>query len=295
MTDSQIKPFDLQSGKPIIIGIVGAEGAGKDTFANHLVCNYGFVKYSMAQPIKEIARIMFGWSDELLNGSSKDAVDPVTGIKPRDFYKWFGTDVAQHDIHTQFPGLVIPPREIWVNCMKTFINQYTESTLTNTRRISISPNTSSNRYHVLRAIRNNPTRIIIPDIRFLHEAKAIREIGGILIHLTTSSQSHSTNLANYDITQLTDPTTGWLHCTINNPRVSIPDFHTRIDKCLSTLFNVVIEAENTHFDIVEEPETDETEYEFEDDLIITMAKLKLSQLLDSRRRVKNEHMNPHAT
>lgn len=273
MTDLQINLLELSDGKPIIIGIIGAEGAGKDTLADHLVSKYGFVKYSMAQPIKEIARIMFGWSDELLHGRSKDAVDPVTGIKPRDFYKWFGTDIAQHDMHSRFPDLSIPPREIWVHSMKAFVAKKIKSTQPNTRRIYISPE-SAPYYPVLRAIRNNPVRIIIPDIRFLHEARAIRELGGILIHLTTSSQAHCHSPAQYDIPNLIDPSTGWLHCTLNNPRVSIPDFHTRIDTWLSTVFNTIVATtEDTGYELVEE-EPEENGPEYEDDLINTMTSLK---------------------
>jgi hypothetical protein len=187
----------------------------------------------MAQPIKEIARIMFGWSDELLNGRTKDLVDPVTGIKPREFFKWFGTDIAQHDIHTRFPGLLIPPREMWVHSMKAFVATQQTSILPATRRISISSETKP--FHsTLRAIRNNPVRIIIPDIRFLHEARAIRELGGILIHLTTPNSPQQ--VSQYDIPTLTDPATNWLHCTFNNPRISIPDFHSKIDDWLSNLF-----------------------------------------------------------
>lgn len=251
MTDSHslsnTTPFELSDGKPIIFGVVGAEGAGKDTLADHLVSKYGFVKYSMAQPIKEIARIMFGWSDELLHGRSKDAVDPVTGIKPREFYKWFGTDIAQHDMHTRFPNLVIPTREIWVHSMKAFVAKQIESTKSNTRRISISSDSPPSTYPVLRAIRNNPTRIVIPDIRFLHEARAIRELGGILINLTTSNPlaNQDTNPAQYDIPKLTEPSAGWVHRTLNNPRVSIPDFHTRIDTWLTTLFTTGVDSTDT--------------------------------------------------
>jgi hypothetical protein len=250
-----IKPYIVDNDKPIIIGIIGTEGAGKDTLADHLVANYGFVKYSMAQPIKEIARIMFGWSDELLNGRTKDLVDPVTGIKPREFFKWFGTDIAQHKIHTQFPGLLIPPREMWVHSMKAFVATQQTSTLPATRRISILPDTKPF-YSTLRAIRNNPVRVIIPDIRFIHEARAIRELGGILIHLTTPNSPEQ--VSQYDIPTLTDPVTDCLHCTFNNPRISIPDFHSKIDGWLCNLFQT---------DTI--PSTDKDIIEYEDDELTT--------------------------
>ncbi len=250
-----IKAYPLEEGRPIIIGIIGTEGAGKDTLADHLVAEYGFLKYSMAQPIKEIARIMFGWSDEVLNGRTKDLVDPVTGIKPREFFKWFGTDIAQHEIHSRFPELQIPQREMWVHSMRQFVAAQINNVRPTTRRISISPDTKPF-YSTLRAIRNNPVRIIIPDIRFIHEARAIRELGGILVHLTTPSLPNQ--CPQYDIPTLTDPTADWLHCTFNNPRISIPDFHSKIDDWLSNLFPT---------DTLQT--TDETIIEYEDDELTT--------------------------
>ena len=37
-----------------IIGILGNKRVGKDTVADYLVKNYGFIKYNFADPIKEI-------------------------------------------------------------------------------------------------------------------------------------------------------------------------------------------------------------------------------------------------
>ena len=89
----------------IIIGLVGVERSGKDTIADYLVANHNFKKHNMANPIREIAKIMFNWTTDLLTGPAKDIVDPITGIKPRDFFTWFGTDIAQFAIYEQFPAL----------------------------------------------------------------------------------------------------------------------------------------------------------------------------------------------
>jgi hypothetical protein len=189
-----------------LIGIIGTEGAGKDTLADYLVANYGYTKYSMAQPIKEIAKIMFGWSDDQLNNRTKDLLDPATGIVPRDFFKWFGTEIAQFQIYSRFPSLKIPPREMWVECM-------TRSVIAST------------------------TPVIIPDIRFIHEANAVKSMGGILVHLSTPTVGDLPPAsAMYDIPELINPSNGWLDSNLINPRINIPDFHSRINQWFSTSF-----------------------------------------------------------
>jgi hypothetical protein len=54
----------------MLIGLSGFIGAGKDTVANMLVKNYGFVKLSFASNLKDAASIMFGWPRELLEGDT---------------------------------------------------------------------------------------------------------------------------------------------------------------------------------------------------------------------------------
>ena len=68
---------------------------GKDTVADYLVNKYGFVKYSFGQPIKEVAKIMFDFSDEQLNGDLKEAVDIRWGISPRQFFQDFGSSLSK--------------------------------------------------------------------------------------------------------------------------------------------------------------------------------------------------------
>lgn len=43
------------------VALGGRMQVGKTTAADHLVERHGFVKYALADPIKEIARIGFGW------------------------------------------------------------------------------------------------------------------------------------------------------------------------------------------------------------------------------------------
>jgi hypothetical protein len=172
----------------MIIGLVGNEHVGKDTIANYLCKIYNFRKYSLADPIKEISRIVFGWSEHQLNGKLKDNLDSVTGIIPREFFKWLGTDIFQYAIHEKFPELGISERCIWANCMKQFIE-----------------------------VHSNSSHIVIPDIRFKHEADELLRAGGYLIYV----ERESTFSDNYEINDLINeinPTTNkpWIFDIIDN-------------------------------------------------------------------------------
>lgn len=159
----------------LLLGLVGVERSGKDTIADHLVRNHGFKKYSLASPIRDIGKLMFGWTDEQLVGSKKDIVDPKTNIKPRDFLTWFGTEICQFAIYNNFPQLseAIPPRTIWANMMHNYIKAN---------------------------IRTNP--IIVTDIRFKHEAEIFEKMGGILIHVSRKEKETAEQLAKYDLIDL---------------------------------------------------------------------------------------------
>lgn len=80
----------------MIVGLCGVAGAGKSTAARALVA-LGYVELSLAAPIKRIARDLFGFSVEQLNGpsSARNAIDPRYGVSPRHVLQTLGTDWAR--------------------------------------------------------------------------------------------------------------------------------------------------------------------------------------------------------
>lgn len=151
----------------IIIGLIGQERVGKDTFADYICQRYQFKKYSLAQPIKEISKIMFGWDDNKLYGIDKDIVDTKLGIKPREFFTWFGTEIGQYALHQKFPNLQITERSIWSLSMDNWIKE----------QIKLNPN----------------GLIVIPDVRFCHEVDILNKYNTILINI-----NKTTNLLGYN-------------------------------------------------------------------------------------------------
>ena len=56
----------------MIIGVLGQQGAGKDTVSDYLVNNYDFEKVALATPVKEIVKDLFGFTHKQVSGSQKD-------------------------------------------------------------------------------------------------------------------------------------------------------------------------------------------------------------------------------
>lgn len=77
-----------------IVGVMGPAGSGKSTVADYLVERYGAVKYTLAAPLKEIARDVLEFTHEQLYGSQaqKETTDPRYGFTPRWFLQRLGTE-----------------------------------------------------------------------------------------------------------------------------------------------------------------------------------------------------------
>jgi len=131
-----------------LIGICGPIGSGKDTIAG-ILQDIGWMRYSVAKPLKDMTAILFGWSRDVVEGSTdesrawREQPDPWWSerlgrtVTPRWALQHIGTEVLRQNFHN----------EIWVACMERFIIQ--------------------NNFHV-----------VISDIRFSNEIKAVRRLGG---------------------------------------------------------------------------------------------------------------------
>jgi hypothetical protein len=103
-----------------IICLIGQKRVGKDTVADIIKeQDPAFQRFALADPIKDIARIMFSFNEDQLYGAGKDVISSDWGIRPRDFFERFGTDIMQFDIYKYLPALegVVPKREFWVQSL----------------------------------------------------------------------------------------------------------------------------------------------------------------------------------
>lgn len=130
-----------------VIGICGLIGSGKDTIAGTLE-GIGWLRYSMARPLKDMTAMLFGWPRDLVEGSTlesrawREQKDEWWSnrlgfdVTPRWALQYIGTDVMRKNFHD----------DIWVAYMEKFVQ--------------------------------DNDHVVISDIRFPNEIEAVRRLGG---------------------------------------------------------------------------------------------------------------------
>ena len=128
----------------MIIGITGHARHGKDTTAD-FICDLmapSFYKCALADKMKDAAAVIFGWGYDHLYGDLKRRIDPEWGISPRHVLQSLGTEWGQYKL-----------------------SEY-DSFRETTGRLFVDKGP-------LRTI-DNDENAVIADVRFPHEADAIR-------------------------------------------------------------------------------------------------------------------------
>lgn len=100
----------------MLIGLLGRQGVGKDLIASYLIARYGYQKRSIAEPLKEGSRIIFGLSQDQVDGPSKDIIDQRFSKTPREILQHLGTNVIRkvygHDFFIDQALNLVPPRTV---------------------------------------------------------------------------------------------------------------------------------------------------------------------------------------
>lgn len=133
-----------------LIGLTGKAGVGKDTVADYLVANYGFTKYSLADPIKDMLAVI---GVDARTRETKEKPHPVFGASPRRMAQTLGTEWGRMCIRNDF----------WLKAAELHIETVKMGN----------------------ALDSVPTfnGIVIPDVRFENEAAWLRAQGGRLWHI----------------------------------------------------------------------------------------------------------------
>lgn len=203
-----------------IVGVSGNLGSGKDTVADYLCKEYGFVKMALADPIKRFGHTVFGFTEEQLWGpsASRNAVD----LRYNNEARWdkalialeatghqYITDlVGTTDLEMNYQSLVhwfcwlrasytgkLSPR-IMLQALGTEWGRdvigndvWMNALLRDAKRLLHEDgDTKCHTYHPLHGITDVTKKILplgvtVSDIRFENEFKRIRETGGIVMRV----------------------------------------------------------------------------------------------------------------
>jgi len=144
----------------MIVGFVGLIGAGKDTAADYLVNFHGFRRDSFAGTLKDAVASVFGWDRTLLEGRTKESREWRDQVDT-----WWADRL---DIKNLTPRWVLQNWGTEV-CRHGFHDDIWIASLEN-------------------KMRKTTDNIVISDVRFTNEIKAIHDAGGIVIRVKRGNE-----------------------------------------------------------------------------------------------------------
>ena len=139
----------------MIIGFVGFIGSGKDTAADYLVNFHEFRRDSFANTLKDAVAAVFGWDRVLLEGRTKEAREWREQVDP-----WWAERLNKPNLT---PRWVL---QYWGTevCRRSFHDDIWIASVEN-------------------KMRKTTDNIVISDVRFPNEIKAIHNAGGIVVRV----------------------------------------------------------------------------------------------------------------
>lgn len=158
----------------MIISLTGNMGSGKDTMADYLVKEYGYVKISMADPFKRIAKDIYEFTDEQLWGpSSARNQEDKRYLRPDGSY--LSARIVTQLLGNELSRLAYP--ETWIVYMKRVVKKIQAGYFYDEKKGT---------YRV-KGKKSDYTGIIVSSCRFQNEIEAVKEIGGITVRLKRPS------------------------------------------------------------------------------------------------------------
>jgi|ERR1700678_1160326 len=178
----------------MIIGLLGHKESGKTTIANYLI-QYQFIKISFSDPLKQICKILFQFTDQQLYGNDKEIVDSTWNVSPRTIMQYIGTNIFRNQM-----GIIPNINDnFWVKLFELNVNQL-----------------------------NKSKNLVIDDIRFQNEIDKIIELKGIVIKITRPHNNFDNHISEVGIDNLSGS------YEINNDG-TLSDLYKKIDKIIAKL------------------------------------------------------------
>lgn len=136
---------------PKIIALSGLMRSGKDTVANYLVANHNYHHIKFTDKLKKAMCIFFDITEEHIEKNKNNLIEihefQNAGITYRQFMQFFGTEMMQYKLMELVPEI---DKTFWVKTLFTPVMQQC-------------------------LINNSDYKIVISDLRFIHEYEFIRE------------------------------------------------------------------------------------------------------------------------
>lgn len=153
---------EVRGNKPLIIGMCGVAGSGKDSAIEYLLSEPKlFVqRMAFADPLKKIAKIFGFTQEQLTKRDLKEAPDAFWGISPRKFLQMCGTEMFRN----------VWRQDVWTELAKKRIAELSKPIEVDIR-FGGPPVMGTNRI------------IFVTDVRFHNEAKLIHDLGGIVVRV----------------------------------------------------------------------------------------------------------------
>jgi len=132
--------------RPLLIGLTGKAGVGKDTAGHYFNRNHGFELYALSWPIKAGIEAMFNLSSDVWTREHKETPIPWLGKSPRELAQTLGTEW----------GRKLVRQDVWV---RTMLHRWST------------------------VLTMEPPRMCVMDVRFDDEAEAIKHHSGWIIRI----------------------------------------------------------------------------------------------------------------
>jgi hypothetical protein len=130
-----------------IIGVTGLKRHGKNTIAEYFVKHHNYTMLQFAEPLKDVCKLLFHFTEEQVNGDQKEQMDPYWKVVPRKTMQWLGTDIFRKQIHSMIPEV---DDRFWIKLMEKRIQDIWKH--------------------------NTDQKIVISDVRFQNEVEFIKSL-----------------------------------------------------------------------------------------------------------------------